>query len=29
VYCCPECKNMFFTTPQAQGGHITHGHRIM
>jgi hypothetical protein len=29
VYCCPECKNMFFTTPPAQGGHITHGHRIM
>ena len=29
VYNCPKCKNTFFPTTQAQGGHITHHHRIM
>jgi hypothetical protein len=29
VYSCPECKNTFFTTPQAQGGRISRRHRIM
>ena len=29
MYSYPECKNTFFTKPQAQGGHITRRKKIM